>query len=154
MAQTIQDYTINQLEISQGLSFDENTPIEQVLNAMRERKVSCVVCTTQGKISGVLTERDVFLKIAGQDIDWQLPVSSFVTVNPVTLDHEAPLKKALYLMGKNSFRHIPIVNDSGALVGVLSIQDVVVHIAEHFPEEVLNLPPKLHQVATKPEGGK
>ncbi|MCB0326328.1 MAG: CBS domain-containing protein [Bdellovibrionales bacterium] len=154
MTESIQDYFIDQLEISEGLCVAQNTPVSEVLEQMRQEKVSCVVVESKQEISGIFTEHDVFCKIVGQDIDWQAPISDFSSRKPETLGSKNSLKEALALMGKHSFRHIPITDDSGSCIGVLSIQDVVAHIAQHFPEEVLNLPPHVHQTYSKPEGGK
>jgi hypothetical protein len=56
-------------------------------------------------------------------------------------------------MKQKKFRNIPIFSSTGELEGVLTIQNIIRLFAEHFPEEVLNLPPRLNQVPTETEGG-
>ena len=51
------------------------------------------------------------------------------------------------------YRHIPVVDDDGHQVGLLSSRVILSFIADQYPESVLNLPPRLHQVLTRPEGG-
>jgi hypothetical protein len=56
------------------------------------------------------------------------------------------------MMNNESIRHIPIVDGDGKATSVLRIQDIVHHVAESFPEHVVNLPPRPHQKMETPEG--
>ena len=47
----------------------------------------------------------------------------------------------------------PVVGEDDTLVGVVRPQDILKYLAEAFPEELLNLPPRPHQLMKKPEGG-
>lgn len=50
------------------------------------------------------------------------------------------------------YRNVPIVDDSGIVQGIVRPQDVLRYLAESFPEEVLNLPPRPHQKMKESEG--
>jgi hypothetical protein len=56
-------------------------------------------------------------------------------------------------MFENNLRHIPLVDELGQLNGILSIRTVVNFLAELFPTEVFNLPPKPDQIHETVEGG-
>ncbi len=47
---------------------------------------------------------------------------------------------------------LPLVDGAGNLVALLRQQDVLEFVAEAFPEEILNLPPRPHQLMEEPEG--
>jgi hypothetical protein len=50
------------------------------------------------------------------------------------------------------FRHVPLIEADGTLVGLLRQHDLLAYVAEAFPQEILNLPPRPHQKMEEPEG--
>jgi len=79
------------------------------------------------------------------------PVSDFMTAQPATLDAGATLVEALLAMEAGGYRNLPLVED-GQVVGLLRQHDLLDYIAEAFPQEILNLPPRPHQLMEEPEG--
>ena len=114
---------------------------------------SVFVCDLSGRLTGVLTERDVFARLVGGTVDLQQPVESLMTTEPKTLDLDDTIRDAIVLMQTGRYRNVPMVDDSGHLVGVVRQSDITNYLAESFPEELLNLPPRLHQRMKAPEGG-
>jgi CBS domain-containing protein len=115
---------------------------------------SVFVTAPGGRLLGVLTERDIFGRLVGGDVvDLDRPVETVMTTQPQTLTLEQPVRSAIDLMKTGRYRNVPIVDDDGLLVGVVRPQDVLRYLAEAFPEELLNLPPRPHQQMEKPEGG-
>jgi CBS domain-containing protein len=60
---------------------------------------------------------------------------------------------ALRWMHQGGFRRLTRVDSEGRLTGIVSIRDILVFIALHFPQEFLNLPPDPSREATSPWGG-
>ena len=116
---------------------------------------SVFVTTPEGRLAGVLTERDIFGRLVdpGADVDLARPVESLMTTKPHTLTLEQSVRDAIDLMQTGRYRNLPIVDGEGLLVGVVRPQDVLKYLAEAFPEELLNLPPRPHQQMEQPEGG-
>jgi CBS domain-containing protein len=116
---------------------------------------SVFVTSPDGRLAGVLTERDIFGRLVdpGADVDLNRPVESLMTTRPHTLTLEQSVRDAIDLMQTGRYRNIPIVDGEGLLVGVVRPQDVLKYLAEAFPEELLNLPPRPHQQMEQPEGG-
>jgi hypothetical protein len=56
-------------------------------------------------------------------------------------------------MKEKEIDNIPVVDEAGKAVSVIRTLDIVHFLAEAFPQEVLNLPPRPHQLMPKPEGG-
>jgi CBS domain-containing protein len=113
---------------------------------------SVFVTTADGRLLGVLTERDIFGRIVGGEIDMSQPVETLMTTDPHMLRLDQPVRDVIDLMQTGRYRNVPIVDDDGALVGVVRPQDVLKFIAESFPEELLNLPPRPHQRMKATEG--
>jgi CBS domain-containing protein len=113
---------------------------------------SVFVCEPDGRLVGVLTERDIFGKIVGGDVDMLQPVESMMTSDPRTLDLDQTIRDAIDLMQTGRYRNVPTVDERGHLLGVIRQQDIIKYLAESFPEELLNLPPRPHQRMKEPEG--
>ncbi len=113
---------------------------------------SVFVCDADGLLVGVLTERDIFGRIVGGDIDLEQPVETLMTTDPKTLDLDQTIGDAIQLMQTGRYRNVPLVDDDRHLVGVVRQVDIIKYLAESFPEELLNLPPRPHQRMKEPEG--
>ncbi len=113
---------------------------------------SVFVCDQAGRLTGVLTERDIFARIVGGDVDLSQPVETLMTTDPRTLDLDQTIRDAIELMQTGRYRNVPMVDADGALVGVVRQQDIIAYLAESFPEELLNLPPRPHQRMKASEG--
>ena len=75
-----------------------------------------------------------------------------MTTEPRTLALDQTIRDALELMQTGQYRNIPLVDSTGHLVGVVRQNDIIKYLAESFPEELLNLPPRPHQRMKEPEG--
>lgn len=133
---------------------DSGTPLHEALQRMRDAGGEAVLIHDDGRSSllGILTERDVLTRILGHDVDQTRPVSDFMTPRPDTLSADATLLEAIQMMERGGFRNLPLTDDGGRLVGLLRQQDLLEYVAEAFPQEILNLPPRPHQLMEEPEG--
>jgi CBS domain-containing protein len=113
---------------------------------------SVFVCDASGRLIGVLTERDVFARLVGGTVDLHQPVESLMTTEPKTLDLDDTIRDAIVLMQTGRYRNVPVVDTERQLVGVVRQADIIKYLAESFPEELLNLPPRPHQRMKEPEG--
>jgi len=118
---------------------------------------SVFVTDAAGRLVGVLTERDIFGRLVGPDVaagvDVDAPVEHYMTTDPHTLHLDQTVRDALELMQEGRYRNVPVVDDHGLLVGVVRQVDLLKYLAESFPEELLNLPPRPHQRMEQAEGG-
>jgi CBS domain-containing protein len=134
-------------------SVERGATLAEAINSMRGRGAGCVLVCEGGRMAGILTERDVLNKIIGEQTRMDSPVEEFMTPAPRTLTSDDLLGDAIRLMDEGGYRHVPVVDGSGRVEGVLSIQRIIEFLAELFPEEVLNLPPRPNQYMDSREGG-
>ncbi len=123
-----------------------------MVDEIQRRKVGYVLVCAEGAAVGILTERDILMKIVARDVSYGEPVDKFMTLNPTTLPPSSTIGEAIALMNSEKFRNIPIVAETGEVKAVFSIRDVIDYIVESFPEQVMNLPPRPHQKMVTPEG--
>src|ERR1043166_2018614 len=68
-------------------------------------------------------------------------VASCMTPNPVTVHPKDAIGVAVRRMEEGGYRHLPVVDEAGRAVGVLSVKRIVHYLVEPFPATVYNLPP-------------
>ena len=113
----------------QALVVAPTDPVALAIALMQRGGQGCVVVKDGGKLVGVLTERDVLLKAAGEKVDLNaLTAAQLMTREPVVLREEESLAVALHKMSIGGFRHIPLEKD-GRVTSVVSIRDVFRHIS-------------------------
>lgn len=129
-----------------------DTSLRDALAQMRAHGGDAILVTDGKRLAGILTERDVLNRLLGTDVDEARPVSEFMTAQPETVSADASLYEVMQAMERGHYRHVPLLEDDGSLCGLLGQQDVLAYVAEAFPQEILNLPPRPHQLAEQPEG--
>ena len=96
-------------------------------------KVGALVVSPDGiKIAGIVSERDIVaaLPIHFHELG-RLHVRDIMTVNVMTCTPHSTIAELMALMTEHRIRHIPVVNDAGELVSIMSIGDVVKsHVSE------------------------
>jgi CBS domain-containing protein len=148
------DERLRVLSRRQPVTVLPGTSLSECLRAIQQTGTgdSVFVCDPDGRLVGVLTERDVFGRIVGGTVDLTQPVESLMTREPRTLDLDQTIRDAIDLMQTGRYRNVPTVDDRGRLIGVIRQQDIIKYLAESFPEELLNLPPRPNQRMKESEG--
>jgi CBS domain-containing protein len=131
------------------------TPRQTVAEAvalMRRERVGCVLVSENDRIVGIFTERDLMRRVLAAGKPLTLPVAEFMTPDPVAVHPKEPIGAAVQRMDEGGYRHLPVVDEEGRPVGVLSVKRIVHYLVEHFPGTIYNLPPNPGAVQTEREG--
>jgi CBS domain-containing protein len=119
------------------------TSVADAIALMKQHASGCVLVESEQRLLGIFTERDVLFRVAGARLDpAATPVAAVMTADPETLTMHDELAWVLNLMVVGGFRHVPIVDDDGKAVAVISMQRIVERLVECFPKAVLTLPPR------------
>jgi CBS domain-containing protein len=122
---------------------ERGTSVGDVVRQMQEHHIGCVLVVGGGTLVGVFTERDLLREVIGSKLDLEsTPVEHFMTENPETLRPTDSIVFALNKMSLGGFRHVPLVDEGGRPVGIISVKDIVDYIADFFAAEVHNVPPE------------
>jgi len=126
---------LGELGAKAAVSVSPGDPVVFAVHVMREKGAECVLaCDETGQIVGILTERDILLKAAGERDDLSaLAVRDIMTPDPVILREDDTLAVALHKMSIGGFRHIPFVSE-GSETLLVSIQDVFRHVSAFIPD--------------------
>ncbi len=101
---------------------------ESVLSAakkMASKNVGCVVIVKNEKPVGIFTERDILERVVVAQKDYLCTkIGDVMTSNIVTINSQKSYTLACEIVRKNNIRHLPVVDDHGKLVGIISIKDL------------------------------
>lgn len=127
---------LGEIGVEQPLDVSPGDPVALAIHVMQQHRIGCVLVEEGDKLVGILTERDVLLKAAGENVDLNaLAVRQIMTPDPVILRDEDTIAVALHKMSVGGFRHIPLVTN-GRPPRVISIRDVFRHISPYISGEL------------------
>jgi CBS domain-containing protein len=116
---------------------DANEPVEGVARLMRDKGVGCVVVLRNGKVDGLVTDRQLALGILAEGLAADTPVEEVMTKDPACVTLEDNLFSVIdTLRSAGVVRRVPVVNANRELLGIVSIGDVAV-IAKDLMQAVL-----------------
>jgi signal-transduction protein with cAMP-binding, CBS, and nucleotidyltransferase domain len=133
---------VSQLPARQHGRVEVGDPIFKVVDEMKAKGRGAVLIEEDGALVGIFTERDLVSRVDHSDILWShVIVREIMTPHPTVIRPADSLAEALRLLIQGRRRHLPIVNEKGSVQGLLSIRDILAHVASKFPEDMVNLPP-------------
>ena len=137
------------------LTVEMGASTQDAVDLMIANAVGYVLVVSDGRLKGIFGERDVLLKILNKPVGdlTQIPVERFMKADPQTSHVDDSLDAAILHMAKGGYRHIPIVDERNRAVGIVSIRHIISYLVEHFPQDVLTLPPEPVREAMKAREG-
>ena len=107
------------------LNVEPDAKLSAAIKLLSERRIGAVLVMSQGRIEGILSERDI-VRVLGERgagvVDE--PVSAVMTRKVVSCREKDTVSEIMEMMTNGKFRHLPVVED-GKVAGLISIGDVV-----------------------------
>jgi CBS domain-containing protein len=97
----------------------------EVAERMSAVNVGAVVVKDFGRLIGILTERDMLKAMAARVHTSEARVRQWMTEDPLTASAEMGVEEGAQVMLEHNFRHLPVVDEAGAVVGLVSMRRVV-----------------------------
>jgi CBS domain-containing protein len=112
-------------------SVEAGEPVLAAIRMMAERGVGALPVLQDGRLAGIVSERDYARKVilmgrASADT----PVSQIMSSPVVTVTPEERVRRCMELMTEKRIRHLPVVDAGGRLIGMVSIGDLVRAVIE------------------------
>ena len=111
------------------------TPALEVVARITNAGASVAVVVDEGRLRGILTEQDVTRRIAGQAVA-EMPVETLMSAPVATVGEQQPLYEAIGLMRRLGLRHMPVVDDTGMLVGMVHLHDALAAANEGLVDQI------------------
>lgn len=109
-----------------------NGSLSHAISLLQEHRSGCLLVVDEaGKLAGIFTERDVVLRVVGHGIDVEKTgIQEFMTKNPATAGMTTTVAYALNMMSHGGFRNVPIIDEDGFPVGLVSVKNLVDFLAQ------------------------
>jgi CBS domain-containing protein len=117
---TLKDIAIRGVETA-----GPDTAVEVLANTMDDKGVGSVVITEENRVVGIVTDRDIALTVAHETDPGTLTAADVMASEPLTLPSSAGVLELTERMADASVRRIPVVDDGGVIVGIVTLDDVV-----------------------------
>jgi CBS domain-containing protein len=121
-------------------SVDAEEPVVEAIQIMADRHVGALPVLRDGKLVGVVSERDYARKVIllGRS-SAETPVWQIMSAPVITVGAEESVRRCMEVMTERRIRHLPVVDQSGAMVGMISIGDLVRAVIEEQQETIEQL---------------
>jgi CBS domain-containing protein len=105
------------------------SPDQNILDAcslLKKNNIGCIVVEEEAKLCGILTDRDIALKVTGEGRDPKVTrVREIMTPSPVRVSVNNSLHELTALMHAFHVRRVPVVNAYQKTVGIITLDDVI-----------------------------
>ncbi|KAG8806984.1 hypothetical protein FRC17_004695, partial [Serendipita sp. 399] len=118
--------TVAALKPSQALTVPDNITVADASQLCAAKRTDCVLVVDEEEgLSGIFTAKDLAFRVTAEGLDPRTTlVSTIMTKNPMVTRDTTSATEALQLMVQRGFRHLPVCNEDGNVVGLLDITKV------------------------------
>lgn len=113
--------------------FENESSALEVVKAMSDCDVDYVIVVQSRKPTGIITERDVIVRMLTQGLDPSVVIARAIYTNPlVTIEETATVEEAAKLMQEWKIKHLPVTRN-GKIAGMLTYLDIAFNVPELLP---------------------
>lgn len=111
------------------ISVAPDTPVAEVTRLIQSRRIGAVLVRDgHGRVLGIISERDIVRALATRTGGIEgLAAEALMTREVIMVGPATPVDAALQIMDEGYFRHLPVVDEEGVLLGLVSVRDLVRH---------------------------
>jgi len=107
-----------------------NVPIKEGIDLLFKRHVGCIVVVDdEQNCIGIFTERDA-IRVVAQNVPLDAPIEKIMTKKPFTVNEDSTFNEAKNIIKSAKVRHLPVINASGKLVGLISVRNILDELSE------------------------
>ncbi|MCU4752098.1 CBS domain-containing protein [Halobacteria archaeon AArc-curdl1] len=122
---------IENLARSDVVTARENESVQELAKRMDESKVGSIVITDGNEPIGIVTDRDLALRVIGDGTDPASTTAGEVMTDSLkTVDETDGFYRATELMSEHGIRRLPVCNENNELVGIITSDDLTELLAE------------------------
>ena len=109
--------------------------VTEACQLMEQNNVGCLIAEREGRLCGIVTDRDIALRVAGakRDPDQTL-IKDIMTPDPVRISVDKDLRQLTAMMHAYHVRRVPIVNGFDTTVGIVTLDDLIAQLGDEMSE--------------------
>lgn len=112
-----------------------DTPITEACHLMEQNNVGSLVAEKDGKLCGIVTDRDIALRVTGAGKDPQTTlVKEIMTPDPIRISVDKHLHHLTAVMHAYHVRRVPIVNGYDNTLGIVTLDDLVAQLGDEMSD--------------------
>jgi CBS domain-containing protein len=115
---------VSEVMTAQVVTANPKTTIAQVAKTMAEIESGVVPVTDEGKVVGLITDRDIVLRVVAEGLPLDTPLSEVMSTDVETCREDDNVADATAKMGARQIRRLVVLNEQGRMVGILSLGDI------------------------------
>ncbi|MFJ3876356.1 CBS domain-containing protein [Streptomyces sp. NPDC090077] len=118
---------VHEVMTERPVTVEKSTSLAEAARIMRDAGIGDVLVVDEGRLRGILTDRDLVIRAVAEDRDpAETAVQAICSTEPVTVGPKAGVDEAADLMRRHKLRRLPVQTDDGELVGVVTLGDLAV----------------------------
>jgi len=125
-----QKATVRDVMRNSVVTIDSSTPATDAAKMMEDSNVGAIVVFENTSPVGIVTTRDFAIKIAAHSYPLDTPVRRIMSSPMISIDSDSDLWTASDLMSTRNVRKLPVIDDD-KVIGIITVSDLVRHIADH-----------------------
>jgi CBS domain-containing protein len=141
LARNLKVDSVSRLRPTPALRLRPDQTVAEAVYLMKQSRVGCVLICEGDQLFGIFTERDLLHRVLAPGLPMTVLLSTCMTPKPVVVRPKDSVTAAVRHMEEGGYRHLPVVDEAGRPLGMLSVKRIVHYLAEHFPATIYNLPP-------------
>ena len=116
---------VKHMMLTNVITASPNMAVKETIKTLYEKHVGCVVIIDENKkCIGIFTERDA-LRLVAENVQLDQPLVKVMTRNVVTIQENSSINEVRRVICAHKIRHLPVVDQKGMLVGLLSVRDLL-----------------------------
>jgi CBS domain-containing protein len=113
---------VKHMMLTNVITASPSMTVKETIETLYEKHVGCVVSIDDDKkCIGIFTERDA-IRLVAKNVQLDQPLDNVMTKNVVTIQEDSSINKARRVIRAHRIRHLPVVNQKGRIVGLLSMR--------------------------------
>ncbi len=113
---------VKHMMLTNVITANPSMTVKETIKMLHEKHVGCVVSIDDDKkCIGIFTERDA-IRLVAENVQLNQPLSNVMTKNVITIQEDSSINETRRAINAHRIRHLPVVNQKGRLVGLLSVR--------------------------------
>ena len=118
--------TVREIMTPNPVALNKDATVQDAAKEMKSREIGDIIVKDNGKICGIVTDRDLVVRAMAEPRDPRgMKLADVCTPQVVSIGPDAPIDEAVNLMRQHAIRRLPVVAN-GAILGVVSLGDLAV----------------------------